>query len=319
MHTLSTRAPRFRASVIGAAVAVAAGALALGPASVAGAAPASSDGTGTADAVVLKTGLDVSLANKKADVPLSVALNEVHAPADANKTLLTAKLDGVDSGKPFSVLRADVANAKATADKEKSEGYVNVVNASVLVPGVLGVVKVDEVTTKATCAADAAPTAGTNFVGDVTVLGKKVSIRAGGSSKVTVPGIGEVTLDLAKSVKTSTTAASSALDLKVDVNPGKLNVAQVTGEVTLAKASCEKPAGDGGSSTGGSSTGGSSDGGTSGGSTSGGGTEPQSGGGHDLAETGGSSATPYIAGAAAVLVVAGGGAVYMTRRKKSQA
>lgn len=38
----------------------------------------------------------------------------------------------------------------------------------------------------------------------------------------------------------------------------------------------------------------------------------------DLAATGGSSATPVIAGVAIALVVLGGGAVFMLRRKKPQ-
>ncbi|WP_255950127.1 SCO1860 family LAETG-anchored protein [Streptomyces odontomachi] len=322
-----------RSAAIGAAVALAAGTLALGTASTASATPASSGSSGSADAVVLKTGLDVSLANKKVDVPLSVALNEVHAPANKDKTLLTATLDGVDKGRPFSILRADVATAKATTDQTKSEGYANLTKATVHLPGLpaLGLVQVDAVTSKATCAKGQAPTAGTNFVGDVTVLGKKVAIRAGGTTTVKVDGVGDVTLDLAKTVKTSTTAASTALQLTVHVNPGNLNVAEVTGGLTLVKASCATPGGgdggtSGGSSSGGSSSGGSSSGGTSGGgdtagSTAGadGGTKTQTGSGGDLAETGGSSTTPYLAGGAAVLLVAGAGAVYMSRRKKAGA
>ncbi len=333
--SLRSRAPRTRRAAIGAAVAFAAGTLALGPAALASAATASGNIAGTSDAVVLQTSLDVSLLNKTAELPLNVSLNQVHAPADADKTLLTAKLDGVDSGKSFSVLRADVATAKATADKTKSEGYANLTKATVHVPGLplLGLVQLDEVTSKATCAAGEAPTAATNFVGDVTVLGKKVSVRAGGTTKVTVADVGEVSLDLAKTVKTSNTAASTALHLTVHINPGKLNVAGVTGDLTLVKASCQTPGGpgdgagaSGGSSSGGSSSGGSSSGGSSSGSTSGtsagngSGVKTQSGsGGMDLAETGGSSATPYVAGAAAVLLVAGSGAVYMSRRKKANA
>lgn len=330
-----------RAAAIGTAVALAAGTLVLGPVSLASAAPAG--GHGSADAVVLKTGLNVSLANKTAQLPLNVSLNEVHAPANKDKSLLTATLDGVDKGRPFNILRAKVATAKATTDAAKAEGYANLVNATVHVPGLpqLGLVQVDEVTSKATCAAGEAPTAGTNFVGDVTVLGKKVSVRAGGTTTVKVAGVGDVALELAKTVKTSSTAASTALHLTVTVNPGNLNVAKVTGDVTLVKASCETPGGhdggsSGGSSSGGSSSGGSSSGGaTSGGSSSGGatsggdtsgatagadgGTKTQTGTGGDLAETGGSSSTPYLAGGAAVLVVAGGAAVYMSRRKKADA
>jgi LPXTG-motif cell wall-anchored protein len=371
MYSTSSRVPAARrsAAAVGAAVALAAGTLALGPASLAHAAPAKSGpGGGTADAVILRTGLDVSLLNKQADVPLSVVLNEVHAPANAHKTLLTAKLDGVDAGRPVNILRADVANTKATADADKSEGYANLANATVHLPGLplTSLIKVDAVTSKATCEKGKAPTAGTNFVGDVTVLGKKVAVRAGGTTTVKVDGVGEVGLEMAKTVKTSSSAASTALQLQVHIKPANLNVSEITGDVTLVKAACQLPGDGGGSSTSGStsggdggtsggdgssssgsssgssggasegssggSSGGASDGSSSGGADSSGATNGTSGSGNssgngaepngksgNLAETGGSSATPYIAGAAAVLVVAGGGAVYLTRRRKSGA
>ncbi|MEU7012258.1 Cys-Gln thioester bond-forming surface protein [Streptomyces sp. NPDC046385] len=51
--------------------------------------------------------------------------------------------------------------------------------------------------------------------------------------------------------------------------------------------------------------------------TGGAGTTGSTTGGGDLAETGGSSATPMIAGVAAALVVVGGGAVFFLRRKKT--
>lgn len=348
MYSTSSRVPvRRSAAAIGAAVALAAGTLALGPASLAYAAPATSaSGNGTADAVVLKTGLDVSLLNKTADVPLSVTLNEVHAPANADKTLLTAKLEGVSGGAPFTVLRAKVATAKATSDATVSKGYANLTKATVFVPGLplLGLVKVDAVTSTATCETGKAPTAGTNFVGDVTVLGKKVSVRASGATTVNVAGVGKVSLELAKTVKTSTSAASTALQLHVHINSAHLNVADVTGDLTLVKAACALPGSSDGASTGGASNGGSSAGSSSSGATSGAssssgstgsgsssagatsgtsagnsGTQTQTKSSGNLAETGGSSATPYIAGAAAVLVVAGGGAVFLTRRKKANA
>jgi hypothetical protein len=339
-------------AAIGAAVALAAGTLALGPASLAHATPATGgSGSGTADAVILKTGLDVSLLNKSADVPLNVALNEVHAPADANRTLLTAKLDGVDGGQPFNVLRAKVADTKATADAGTSEGYANLTDATVTLPGLplLGLIKIDAVTSKATCATGKAPTADTNFVGDVTVLGKKVSVRASGTTTVDVAGLGKVSLDLAKTVSTSESAASTAVQLQVRVNPGKLGVADIGGDLTLVKASCAAPGGGNGASSGGSgdSSGGSSGSGSSGGgsasggssadpttggssggsgstsagsSGSGSGTKAQGASTQNLAETGAGSATPYIAGGAAVLVVAGGAAVYFSsRRKKTDA
>ena len=92
-------------------------ALTAGPVALAGAAPAyATEGHGRASASVLRTDLDVSLLNKSVQVPLSVSLNEVEAPDSARQTALTATLDGVDRGKPFSVLRAEVADAVATVE-----------------------------------------------------------------------------------------------------------------------------------------------------------------------------------------------------------
>ncbi|MEV0096331.1 SCO1860 family LAETG-anchored protein [Streptomyces sp. NPDC050738] len=297
-----------------AAAALVAAALTAGPAVLLAAAPAhATGGDGKASAVVLRTGLDVSLLNKTVDVPLNVTLNDVQAPASAEKTALTVKLDAVDRNRPFSVLRADVATAKATVDAHKAEGYANLAHARIHLPGLplLSLIEVEQVTSKAVCEAGKQPYADSNLLGHVTVLGKKVTVSAGGTTKISVPAVGEVTLDLSKTHTTSRTAAAVALQLKVSVNPLKLNVAEVTGDITLAEATCESPKApaphEGGSSSGGSGSGG---------------TEPQSAkdpvavktaAKENLAETGGSSMTPYIAGGAVALVAAGGGALAFAR------
>ncbi|GGY19087.1 SCO1860 family LAETG-anchored protein [Streptomyces anulatus] len=347
-----------------AALAVAAGPVALLAAVPAHAAPATptTGGEGRASAVVLRTGLDVSLLNKSVQVPLKVTLNEVQAPASAEKTALSVNVDGVEGGAPVSVLRADVATANATVDEHRAEGYTNLAKARIHVPGlpVLSLIEVEKVTSKAVCEVGRKPVAESNVLGHVAVLGKKVTLSAGGPTRVAVPGVGEVSLDLSKTVTTERTAAATALQLKVSVNPLNLNVAEVEGEVTLAEATCETPKGpktpekpgstDGGStggSTDGGSTGGSTDGGSTGGSTDGGSTDGGStGGGGDtggdqgdggtsggdvktqtgsdtgtaptganLAETGGSSTTPYIAGGAALLLAVGAGATVLARRR----
>ncbi|MGA5473367.1 SCO1860 family LAETG-anchored protein [Streptomyces arboris] len=351
-----------------AALAVAAAPVALFAAVPAQAVPATpaTGGEGKASAVVLRTGLDVSLLNKSVQVPLKVTLNEVQAPASAEKTALTVNLDGVAGGKPVSVLRADVATANATVDEHKAEGYTNLAKARVHVPGLplLSLVEVEKVTSKALCEVGKQPVAESNVLGHVKVLGKKVTLSAGGPTRVVVPGVGEVSLDLSKTETTSRTAAATALQLNVSVNPLKLNVAEVEGEVTLAEATCETPKGpktpeepgesDGGSTNGGSTGGstggdtGGSTGGDSGGSTGGdsggdtggstggsdggstggdqgdGGTDvkPQTGSDSgkapttaNLAETGGSSTTPYIAGGAALLLAIGAGATVVARRR----
>ncbi|TXS03231.1 LPXTG cell wall anchor domain-containing protein [Streptomyces sp. col6] len=361
-----------------AALAVAAAPVALlvtVPAHAAPATTTTAGGDGKASATVLRTALDVSLLNKAVDVPLKVTLNEVHAPRTAEETALSVRLDGVDRGKPFSVLKADVATAKATADKHRAAGYSNLANARVSLPGlaVFPLIEVEKVTSKAVCEAGSRPVAESNVLGHVSVLGKRVTLTAGGTTRVAVPGVGEVSLDLSKTETTSRTAAAVALQLKVSVNPGRLNVADIKGEVTLAEATCETPKGHGGHSgggdnggghngggdnggnenggvdnggnenggneNGGSGNGGSTDGGSGnggatdgGGSTGGGDKADTTGGGGDvktqtgtdqapaasdadLAETGSSSSTPYIAGGAALLLAAGAGAMVVTRRR----
>ncbi|MFD9504351.1 SCO1860 family LAETG-anchored protein [Streptomyces sp. NPDC060035] len=340
-----------------------------------GTAPATPDGHGKASAVVLRAALDVSLLNKSVEVPLKATLNEVQAPASAEKTALSVELDGAERGRPVHVLKADVATANATVDRRRAEGYTNVVKARVHVPGLprLSLIEIEKVTSKAVCEVGKKPVAESNVLGHVSVLGKRIRLTSGGPTKVEVPGVGEVTLDLSKTRTTSRTAAATALQLRVSVNPLKLNVADVQGEVTLAEATCETPkgtggsedggasdggsdnggSGDGGSDNGGSDNGGSGDGGSQdGGSTAGtggstGGTggstggdggsgdtgstgdkgdavdvKPQTGsdavqasGSGDLAETGSSSSTPYVAGGAALLLAVGAGATIVARRR----
>ncbi|MBC9726869.1 SCO1860 family LAETG-anchored protein [Streptomyces sp. TRM68367] len=295
------------------AVVATATALAAGPAAVAGAGSAhASEDDGRASAVVLRTGLDVGLLNKTVNVPLAVSLNEVQAPQSAHKTALTAKLDGVDGGQPFSVLRADVAESKATVTDGKAEGTTRLAHARLHVPGLplLPLVEVEKVTSKAVCEAGKKPVATSDVPGSVTVLGKKVAVTAGGRADVKVPGVGDVRFDLAKRETTSRTAAATALELSVSVNPSKLNVAQVDGTVTLAKATCEAPAAATGQPPADPSDP----------SEPGSGSAPQGGsGGGDLAETGANAMTPYLAGGAVALLVAGGGAVALARRKRGQA
>ncbi|MFE7075577.1 SCO1860 family LAETG-anchored protein [Streptomyces sp. NPDC057620] len=293
MHSNAFRMPARRLAATAAAVS-----LATGPAVLAGAGPAhATDGHGRAGAVVLRTGLDVSLLNKTVNVPLTVSLNDVQAPRSAEKTTLTAKLDGVDGGQPFTVLGAEVARASATVSAEKAEGSVHLAHAKVHIPGLplLSLIEVDQVTAEAVCAAGEKPVASANPLGAVTVLGKRTTVTAGGVTEVKVPGVGEVRLDLSSTRTTSRTAAATALRLKVSVNPLKLNVAEVEGTVTLAEATCESPA------------------------VPAPGVTPQGAPGEkpDLAETGGGSATPYVAAGAIALLAAGATAVTLTRRRRA--
>lgn len=293
--------PARRSAALATAAALTAAPLALG----AGTAHAAT-GHGRASAAVLRTALDVSLLNRTVNVPLAVSFNEVQAPRSADRTALSVRLDGVDGGKPFTVVGADVAESKATATAWRAEGSVRVAHARLHVPGLplLSLIEAETITARATCAAGQAPTAEANVLGTVTVLGKRVTLTAGGPVEVKVPGVGEVRLDLSRHTTTTRTAAATALGLKVSVNPLKLNVAEVEGTVTLAEATCESPTTPPATKP-------------APGHDPAAGTRPQGTASEaSLAETGGDSTTPYIAGGALALLLAGGGALTLARRRK---
>ncbi|MCK7621934.1 LPXTG cell wall anchor domain-containing protein [Streptomyces sp. RS10V-4] len=311
---------------IGAALAAAV--LTAGPAVALAAAPAAyatgNDGRphGTSGAVVLRTALDVGLLDKTLDVPVRAVLNEVHAPASAQRTALTVRLDGIDGGRPVSLLRADAATARATADAHTTEGYANLVRATVGLPGLPGtpLAHVQQATARAVCTPGQRPHAEAQVLGDVVVLGRRVALRAGGTTEVKVPGVGDVRLDLSQHSTSAASAAATALRLRVSVNPLKLNVAEVHGEVTLVQATCTAP--HGGTPAPGTPAPSHRPG--TGGQT--GGTQVNDHGGgprpateQHLAETGGSSATPYLAGGAALLVAGGAGALGYARHRRNAA
>ncbi|MBB1242108.1 LPXTG cell wall anchor domain-containing protein [Streptomyces durbertensis] len=202
---------------------------------------------GHASASVLRTTLDVGLLKKSVHVPLTTTLNAVQAPGEgtdrAEQTALTAELDGVDRGRPFTVLRADVARATADVTEEAARADVELAKARLHVPGLplLSVVEADAVRAKAVCEAGSQPTAEANVLGSVKVLGQRTRLTAGGPTHVKVPGVGEVKLELSATETTSRTAAASALRLSISVNPLDLGVAEVDGKVTLAEVSCRTP------------------------------------------------------------------------------
>lgn len=288
-------------------------ALTAGPVALAGAGPAyATEGHGSASASVLRADLDVSLLNKAVQVPLTVSLNEVEAPQSARKTALTATLDGVDRGRPFSVLRAEVADAVATVEGERAEASTTLADARLHVPGLplLSVVELEAVGSKAVCEAGETPHASVTLPAAVTVLGKRVSLSAGGPTTVEVPGVGSVRLDLSTTETTSSTAAATALKLKVSVNPAKLNVAEVEGHLTLAKSRCETPAPAEEEPSEAAAPEKTEPAVEPQGARAGQAAPAEA----DLAETGGDSATPYVAAGAVALLAAGGGAVLLSRR-----
>ncbi|NED17210.1 hypothetical protein G3I31_03390, partial [Streptomyces sp. SID9913] len=302
----------FRMSARRWAVVAAATVLVAGPAALAGAGPAQATGEhGSASAAVLRTGLDVALLNKSVHAPLAVSLNAVEAPESAQKTTLTATLDGVHGGKPFSVLRAEVADARASVEGAKAEASTTLAKARVHVPGLplLSLIELEKVTSKAVCEAGKTPLASATLPGSVTVLGKRVTLTSEGTTEVEVPGVGEVKLELSKTETTSRTAAATALRLQVAVNPAELNVAEVDGTVTLAEAKCEAPAAAEEEQEAAAPE---SEEKAAPAGQDAGDVQPQGARAKEaaadeanLAETGGDSTTPYIAGGAVALLAAG--------------
>ncbi|MFW6689649.1 SCO1860 family LAETG-anchored protein [Streptomyces sp. MAR4 CNX-425] len=312
------------------AAAVTAAALATGPALLLAApAPAYADDdggaaparTGSAAASVLRADLDVSLLDDSVRVPVRATLNEVREPAAgrgsgaADKTALDVRVDGLaaarDGQRPgggdvVDIARADVATAAATVDASGAEASSHLARAEVHVPGLpaLSLIKVEQVTSTAVCPVDGEPEAESSAPGSVSVLGKRVTLTAGGEpTAVTVPGVGEVSLGFSQTRTTRSTASAAALRLTVSVNPLKLNVAAVEGEVTLVEAECATPAGgepgerpQGDAEPTGDAR--PADAADAGDAADPAGPAP----GEQLAETGGSSATPYLVGGAAVLV-----------------
>jgi LPXTG-motif cell wall-anchored protein len=284
-----------------------------------GAAPAHAADAGTASATTAKVGLDVKLLGSAVEVPVTASLNELRAPAGSDTALLTATVSGVQGG-PATLLQATVDKTQAVVDAHGSRASVHLVDAAVHVPGLplLGLVTVHELTSRSDCPVDGVPSASAQVLGTVSVLGERVSLGADGETRVDVPVVGAVTLALSQHSTRSDQAAATALDLKVSVNPLKLNVADVTGDIVLGATSCQKaaadPAGDPGATAAPSSGSGTGSGG--GASTA----DPQRAAATPmtkLAETGSSSATPVIAGVAVVLVVGGAGAVHLVRRRRA--
>jgi hypothetical protein len=302
----TTSRPSVRRRTLAAAVA----AFAAGPALLTAPAAHATGGEGRASAVVLRTDLDVALLNKAVHVPLTATLNEVQAPASARRTALTVTLDGVERGRPVSVLKADVATAQATADGRRAEGRTELAHARVHVPGLplLSLIELEKVTARALCETGGQPVAEANVLGGVTVLGKRVTLTTGGPTKVEVPGVGEVKLTLSGTRTTSRTAAATALALTVSVNPLKANVADVTGTITLAEATCESPKAPAPAAPTAPAAAKPAD------------VRPQTAGEPpeaNLAETGGSSLTPYLAGGSLALLAGGAGALALTRRARA--
>ncbi|MFJ4594084.1 MULTISPECIES: SCO1860 family LAETG-anchored protein [unclassified Kitasatospora] len=303
------------------------------PAATASSSPSSAASPGKARAVTAELALDVSLLNKTVDVPVDLALNKVETPAQREGSLLTAKVDGVDQQGPVTLVKADIGTAVTRIDAKGTAASVKLVNADVHAPGLPAttLIGLEAMSAEATCPVDGQPTADVVAPAKLTVLGKPVTIGLYGPTKVDVPLIGSVSVELSKKSTTSTTAAASALEVQVEVNPLNLNVAKVTGRITVASVSCEKPSAPAVGATPTQAPTSPAPTGTA--ATAqpvadtttravvpqaatekpGPSEKPAAG----LAATGGSSATGPLAVGAAALVAGGAGALWATRRRRA--
>jgi LPXTG-motif cell wall-anchored protein len=322
------------------------GALAVGPASAV-ATDQRSGSTGKATAVAARADLDVSVKDV-GHVPVKKALGDLSAPGDAQQTLLTAEVNGANKGQPTTLVKAKVAHSSVQANAHRSVGDVKLVGVRAYAPGLPAnpLLSADLLKATASCETGKKPTAKATLADNVTVLGKPVAVNGPGNQHVEVPGVGTVDLVLEDATTTDSTGTATARRLKYTVTPAKLGVAKASGEIVLAEATCAMPNGSGGAHDGSGSDGSGSDGSNGDGSDSGvaegGSSDGQSSGesagstsaeGTDsagnqvgtqtgeedlnLAETGGNSATPVIAGVGGALLLGGAAAMYLIRRRRT--
>ncbi|MFF7634465.1 SCO1860 family LAETG-anchored protein [Kitasatospora sp. NPDC008050] len=208
--------------------------------------------TGRASAVTAELTLDVSLLNNAVDVPVDVALNKVQSPAEAHGAMLTADVAGVGQSGPIDLVRAEVGSSVTHVDAQGANASVQLVNANVNVPGLPGsaLLGLQALGSSVSCPVDGQPTANVTSPAKLTVLGHSVTLKLDGTTQVSVPGVGEVDIDFSPRSTTSTSAAAAALTVRVALNPLNLNVAKVSGTITVASVSCQKPTGAGGGPSG---------------------------------------------------------------------
>ncbi|MGC9539856.1 SCO1860 family LAETG-anchored protein [Streptomyces sp. UG1] len=334
--------PARPAALLSVSALVIGGALAAGPA-YAGPANERSGSTGKATAVAARADLGVAVEGV-GDVPVKKALGDLRAPGDAQQTLLTALINGTNKGQPTTLVEAKVAHSSVKADAHRSVGDVKLVGVRAYAPGLPTnpLLSADLLKATASCETGKKPTAKAALADNVTVLGKPVPVNGPGDQHVEVPGVGTVNLVLENATTTDSTGSATALRLKYTVTPAKLGVVKAHGEIVLAEATCAMPDGsgadhDGSSSDGSNGAGSDGDGSGSGVAEDGSSDGPSAGSmgsedadsagnqastqtrddGLNLAETGGNSATPFIAGVGGALLLGGAATMYLIRRRRT--
>ncbi|WP_435211302.1 SCO1860 family LAETG-anchored protein [Streptomyces sp. bgisy034] len=265
--------------------------------------PATDKSKSSATAAAFRAALDVSSIGLPGPVPLRASLNEVQAPATAEKKTLDVALEHVNGDRPVQLLQADAAMARADVTKGRAEGSSHLVRARVHLPGlpVLSLLEVEEVTAAAICVSGEEPSAESEVLGPITALGEQVSLAPDHTVTIETPGVGTVRLSLSHKELTSSTAAATSLRLQVSVDPLRLGVEKVEGTVTLAEATCRSPRPASNSPVRSATE-----------SITPAVTHAKE---NHLAKTGRNAVTPYILATGAGLVAVGGGAIAFTRAR----
>lgn len=242
--------------------------------------PSGSSQTGTAKAVAGQVHLDVQLLNgllgalhltgpNGLDLPLAnLSLGEADAPNasgdSANFTNSVVRLrDNLIStlhlpGPDADLIKADAVSGTARVINGPggyTQAYATVANLRLFLPLLNlpgasadnGILKVDLISAQATCVPGQKPTASAKMPATIQLLGKDYPVPLTGEVSVDI-GVAQVDVKLAPTTTIDGAGASSAVEANITLNA--LNLANVSGGITLASASCTTP----GAATSGSGT-----------------------------------------------------------------
>jgi hypothetical protein len=220
-------------------------------------------GLGTANAEVGALGLDLKLLSGLlgpigGDTPLNVTLNQASAPQDGTDTDATTSVVKVRDGllgdlrvpaqdADDDLLKADVASSTVRTESTYSQAYATASNIRLFLPFVSlpavdasdGVLRVDSVSAVATCDAGVTPTAATQLPAQLTLLGQNVQLPNDGQAHVSLPLLGSISVHVGPKTTLTSTTANATVNLAIDID--LLGLVDVSGQITLAQASCSAP------------------------------------------------------------------------------
>ena len=242
---------------------------------------ASSSSTGTAKAVAGQVHLDVQLLQgllgglhitgpNGLDLPLAdLSLGEADAPnakgdsANFTNSVVRLRDNLIDTlhlpGPEADLIKADAVSGTARVINGPggySQAYATVANLRLFLPllnlpgasAANGILKVDLISAQATCVPGQKPAASAKMPTTIQLLGQDIPVPLTGEVKLNVPGVADIDVQLAPNTTITNAGASAAVDAQVTLNA--LNLAKVSGGITLASATCTNP----GAATSGSGT-----------------------------------------------------------------